>query len=391
MGADASRPANRAAANDPADAHWLDAHWLDGRRFRAWVPAADTRMPVVILLHGLGGTGDVIDHVVRQSPALAAAYIIVAPDAPNRSWNVDGPVTSQHDDLHYIGTTLLDHLASWPKAMSSFTLIGFSQGAAMTNRLLIENRDPRIVQAITICSQLNTMQYRDDTFYVRGSDNAYAPARVSLARRNLLNIVGGADDLVPAQGGASSKLGDGKGGKLAFVDWQNATLAYARAYGHVGPRAVPSPVGDDANVSKVSYLDGQVVGVKVQTAGHGFGGWCFPAIHDFLGLPTPSAWSAGRDEAGAGPGQGRAGAMAAGVAAPSPPRLPHTESRSDGRLPSAASNGLLVGGTALLVAVGIVLCLRLRRLAVAGAGHQWQAVVHSAHGTGRSTDMRKGF
>ena len=75
----------------------------------------------------------------------------------NSSWNVDSGSPSQEDDCAYIGHSMLEHLATFDNVRpDAFKLLGHSNGAGLTNRILIESDDPRITHAITDSSQVRS-------------------------------------------------------------------------------------------------------------------------------------------------------------------------------------------------------------------------------------------
>jgi hypothetical protein len=201
-------------------------------------------------------------------------------------WNVKGESSSE-DDEHYISTTLVEHLSTFDNVEpSSFTLYGFSNGAALTNRILIENDDPRIAAAITDGSQLNTLQFHGGRFYIGGGSNEYTSVKgTPFTRRRLLQMVGGQDHIIPARGGAS-RVGDAAhSNRLVFVDWEASALAFAVAYGYTGGVALLSP--DDSLMARASYLDGQVQAYIFKNVGHVSGpsnALARRAISSFLGL-----------------------------------------------------------------------------------------------------------
>ena len=278
-------------------------HSVGGRNFIVHLPPI-TPAPVVISLHGNGGDGQSATDIKDGNPELAATHILIGPDGPESSWNIIAEA-SKLDDALYIGTTLVNHLATFSNVVPTFGLYGFSNGAALTNRILIENDDPRIAWAITDGSQLNTRQYRAGAFYVGGSDNAYTTRKAALTPRRVLQITGARDDTIPATGGPSV-IPDGLGGVVNFVDWQVSANAYARAYGYTGGQASLSP--DDANTAQASYLNGQVVAVNFKSGGHVLGAAKTRAtVNAFLGStpaglpPPPNGPGTG---SGPGPGPG---------------------------------------------------------------------------------------
>lgn len=277
-------------------------HTLGGRNFQVLLPATTSPAPVLIVLHGNGGTGNFANTIKNGNAELAASHIIVGPDGPSNSWNIKGEASNQ-DDAGYVGSTLLDHLATFSNVVPSFKLLGSSNGAALCNRILIENDDARITHVITLVSQLNTFQYRGGAFYVGGTSNAYTQVKSTLTSRNLLQIVGGSDVLIPADGGTSG-IPDGTGGNLVMVGWQDSVYAYAQAFGYGGSKLPLAQ--DDSTLARVSYLSSQVVGVNLKAQTHGLspsGTDAKAEIDTFLGL------SAGGGGAGSG-GSGGSGATA---------------------------------------------------------------------------------
>ena len=271
-------------------------HTLGGREFTVRSLPATLPAPVMIVLHGAGGIPeDEMNGVVEMGAAFVSTHIILAPKGgAGWSWNIKGEM-SKTNDQYFVGTTLVDHLASHANVLPNFTLYGVSNGAALANRILIENDDPRITTAITDGSQLITLQYRpsqNGSFYVGGPNNAYTTVKTSLTSRRVLQIVGAQDGLFPAAGGLSG-ISDGEGGFLTTVNWEDSALAFAAAYGYSGAKAALSP--DDASMAKVSYLGGQVVHVNFKQGGHISCGEhgdskCKDVINDFMGAPpSPSS------------------------------------------------------------------------------------------------------
>lgn len=246
------------------------SYTLNNRDYTVSVPSGGfgTAFPVLLLLHGNGGDGAGILHEWSNKPSVAsvrASHILVAPDGPERSWNIVAE-GSTLDDAAYVGTTLLDHLASYSNVQpNSFKMYGASNGAALVNRILIENDGGRIVAAVTDGSQLNTHQYRNGAFYVGGASNSYTTVKATLMPRALLQVTGGEDRVIPAAGGASV-ISDGAGGTLQFVEWQQSAHAFALAYGYAGGMATLAE--DDSTHARVTYLNGQVEAYNYKQRGH---------------------------------------------------------------------------------------------------------------------------
>ena len=75
------------------------AHTLSGRAFEVSLPNSGSGH-VLILLHGLGGTGaPMLRSVARGMPELSATHILVAPDGPSNSWNIVGEPSNEDDQV----------------------------------------------------------------------------------------------------------------------------------------------------------------------------------------------------------------------------------------------------------------------------------------------------
>jgi len=247
-------------------------HTLGNRTFHVYLPPI-TPAPVMLLIHGNGDTGGmVLEYEVSGDAAFVATHILVAPDGLKKSWNIKGGASagfSTADDAGFVGKTLLEHVASFDNVVPEFTMMGYSQGGTLVNRVLIENDDPRITAAITDSAQFMTLQYHNSSFWAGGADDSYSTPKVVKPRR-LLMIFGGRDDVNPAHGG-KTKISSGDGSNLISVNWEDATLAYARACGYTGAKGVPSPHDDGTKsgfFTNVSYLDGQVKAAYFKGFGH---------------------------------------------------------------------------------------------------------------------------
>jgi len=99
------------------------------------VPATEegVKLPVVIQLHGNGGQGS-----VESLSYLGDGVIIAAPSGYERSWNVNAE-KSKADDVAFILELIRRVVEEIPAAdADDVTLLGTSNGAAISYRLLIE-------------------------------------------------------------------------------------------------------------------------------------------------------------------------------------------------------------------------------------------------------------
>ncbi|MGQ0549026.1 MAG: alpha/beta hydrolase family esterase, partial [Armatimonadota bacterium] len=181
-----------------------------GRSFRLYVPPSHDRMrpaPLVIALHGGGGTGTAMERLtVGGLNRLAArdGFVVAYPDGLERHWN-DGRGIDEYrahreniDDVGYVAA-LIDHLAQTHGIdRSRVYAAGISNGGLFSQRLARELA-PRIA-AIGVVVALMT----DKIAVMR------APARPV----SVLLMPGTEDPLVPWAGGDVGFRGGRRFGKV---------------------------------------------------------------------------------------------------------------------------------------------------------------------------------
>ena len=203
---------------------------------------------------------------MRAHARLASRFITVFPEGYLRSWNIVSE-RSKADDLDFI-ETIVRELSGFSNVRSDdFTIMGSSNGAALTNQIAIESDLPNIRNYITGVSPLNVWQYDGRTFKAKGQDNAYRKVRKPAPDKRLLNISGTRDRLVPYGGGPSPAI-PAKGGKLGFIAAETSTFLWAKEMGYRG-RQLERPTSRVGNVEIFEYLNGDVIHCKVVNAGHG--------------------------------------------------------------------------------------------------------------------------
>ncbi len=229
------------------------------------VPTGAGPHPVVILLHGNGGTG--AGTIGALNPHLNNA-IRVAPDGYEKSWNVDAEV-SKAPDVAFI-RDLITLLKSYDNVdAGKISLFGNSNGAGMTNRLIIELDGAAFQNAGTQVSQMINKMHNNGSFWYNSSGtNDYNQMIMPAKRRRIININGTLDPTVPYSGGS--------GVGTSFLHSQESIYRFAQAMGETRNQysdaegiAGTGANGYSAALVKYSYRNDQVVHYKVNGGDHG--------------------------------------------------------------------------------------------------------------------------
>jgi poly(3-hydroxybutyrate) depolymerase len=229
------------------------------------VPAGAGPHPVIILLHGNGGTG--AQMIGALDPHVSTA-IRVAPSGYLTSWNVDGEA-SRAPDVAFI-RDLIAMLKTYDNVdAGKISIFGISNGSGMTNRLLIELDGAAFQNAGCQVSQMLAKMYHDGNFWFNASGtNAYDQTLAPAKRRRIISINGTSDPLIPYNGGIS--------GIGTFLSAQESIYRFAQAMGETGPQLADSAgvVGTGTNgysapFVKYTYRSGQFVHYKLIGGNHG--------------------------------------------------------------------------------------------------------------------------
>jgi len=249
------------------------------RTAKVAIPAttAGQKVPVVFHLHGNGGQG----NTRPVGGWLGDECIIVAPDGYERSWNVYTE-KSKADDVSFILDLITKIGAEIPAAdMNNVNIIGTSNGAALTYRLMIETgADRPFKRAFPMVSSLISPQYHDNQFWA--STVSAAPGEANVYDTAVVPVF--ADDFEYAhfhgtEDGALQYEGQSPGpgflGGADVIAAQKTDYLWAVAMGYSGPQLADSAgesIGtENKPVQEYSYLEGRVRHYKLVGEGHGTG------------------------------------------------------------------------------------------------------------------------
>ena len=233
--------------------------------------------PICILLHGNGG---VAAEFINEFSQHISCHILIAPAGYMNSWNIcseesDAPDMEMLDEL-------IASLSSYTNVNSSkIRLLGYSNGAALANRVLVENNNPNIDKICSVVSQLSEMQAHNGSFYGPSGETeasmafcGYDIQQTPLVGRDYLNICNTNDPIIPYNGGPAVGA--------VFLPSKVAIYEIAKSQGYTG--SIIDGDGQEINSSGIfeyNYLSGQVVHLRGD-AGHGLNETQVGLISDFF-------------------------------------------------------------------------------------------------------------
>ncbi len=198
------------------------------RTFRIHVPtlpSGSAPVPLVLILHGGGGTGDGMERLTLGGLNRLAdrdGFVAVYPDGVERHWN-DGRGNQQYraqrdniDDVGFI-TALIAHLSqTLPVDRRRVYATGISNGGLMSLRLARELAD-RIAAIAPVAASMSEQ---------------ITQMRASARPISVLLIAGTKDPLVPYEGG---EIGFKRGQKIGKVVSVAETISYWATFNQCPP------------------------------------------------------------------------------------------------------------------------------------------------------------
>jgi|GEM_PF-545334 len=233
------------------------------------VPAGAGPHPVIIMLHGNGGSGNVASSFINALDTYANTAIRVAPNGyfsgGGQSWNVKNE-NSKAPDVAFI-RDLIALLKTYDNVdAGKISIFGISNGSALTNRLLIELDGAAFQNAACQVSQMLADMHHDGAFWFNATgSNDYDQTIVPANRRRIISLSGTADTTVPYTGGMLNSIG-------TFMTAQESIYRFAQAMGETGPQladAAGIPHPSAPLFVKYTYRSGQIVHYKLIGGTHG--------------------------------------------------------------------------------------------------------------------------
>lgn len=229
-----------------------------GREYLVALPPGIAAPPLILALHGGGGSPDQFARTARlTAPALAAGFAIAYPAGTSRggpllSWNggycCGSAAASGVDDTGFLAAVIEDAARRFGTKPRAY-LTGMSNGAIMAQRFAAE-RPGKVAALATVAGTMDAARVRP---------SGAVP---------FLHIHGTADDMVPYGGGqGSSSLT-----RTDFASVEQVMGAFLRPHGALPSReSVMDPVRDGTRVLRTDWgapARPAVVLLTVENGGH---------------------------------------------------------------------------------------------------------------------------
>jgi polyhydroxybutyrate depolymerase len=110
---------------------------------------SSTKAPVLIMLHGSGGTPiDIANNSRVGTLAANMGYWVILPPQANGQWNVNAAVTTDPvDDVGFMKTLIQTVIAQYPVDATRISMTGMSEGGFMTMRVACEQ--PQLLASVS--------------------------------------------------------------------------------------------------------------------------------------------------------------------------------------------------------------------------------------------------
>ena len=215
--------------------------------------------PVCILLHGNGGSGELM---VNQFRSILPDHALVAPTGYLNSWNICTE-SSEAPDWTMV-RLLVERLKEFDNVNTErVQLMGISNGAALVNTVFALNPPVQVDAFVAVVSHLNDFQYHDDSFHhpsLKTEDGnswcGYTSSATPSSGRRYLSMSNVNDPLIPYEGGPSP-VG------ATFLAATDAAYKIALSQGFTGEQlSGPQPQVPGEQIWEYIYLGGQVTHLR---------------------------------------------------------------------------------------------------------------------------------
>ena len=179
--------------------------------------------------------------------------MIVAPRGYNGSWNI-ARESSKAPDVDFIHKIIIELKAFKKIDSDQISIIGYSNGSALINQFLIELESERSKTTVCKFSQLNTPQFREESFWAgsnKDSDDHDLQVLPTSKNRRILSFAGTEDSTCPYYGGIG--IFD-----YNFINAEEVAFIWSKALGYEGDQ-IENPIPELENFYRFSYMDGKVV------------------------------------------------------------------------------------------------------------------------------------
>ena len=223
--------------------------------------------PMVIVLHGGGGTVDVMRRVGFEPIARTDNFIVVYPQGQGNGWRDgrNGQVIAERsgevDDVAFL-TAIMDALIAEGRAdPRRIYVLGASNGGMMSLRMACERAD-RLAGIVAVIALL--------------PEDMEAKCRPTEPTPMML-MVGTADRFVPFAGGpVAGFLNDQRGSVVSFERTMAVLLRGNGCRGEPSVTTMPDPFDDGVRTSRLDWTAcaprGQVTVLRMEGGGHGWPG-----------------------------------------------------------------------------------------------------------------------
>jgi len=217
--------------------------------------------PVTILLHGSSGNPE---HMINWHGYLTS-HILVGCEGFRKDWNISFDATHA-PDVDFIRRLILELRTYDNVDTENITILGYSNGSSLLNRLMIELEDGLFQNAIGMGSQLRFIQYNNGQFW--HDPNGiwdYSEPIVPASGRRFLYMHGAAEEVLDIEGvfipDPSIEI---------FMPVLDSMNAWAKALGGDDARELTAAdaVEDDEGYT-YNFVDGLVEYYLIKDANHG--------------------------------------------------------------------------------------------------------------------------